>query len=272
MATGGLLRTLNEKRTRVVRGVARVHREGGTAKVIRVAAILTRKGLTRPAVVARRRMVDRRLGIETSDERTARDSVIERSVHHDGLRYMTTPSRQFRKAVDALGIEDLSSYTLVDYGSGKGMMLLLAARLGFGSAVGVELDDDLVDIAKENVRAYTAETPELARSIRVVQMDAALFELPPGPVVVFMYNPFGAATLRAVLARIEDSLHRDPRPLSLIYYNPVHKTVLDESELLCQTATTSRWVQYSHVGLTGSCRHRTPMAGLGTRAGLVQRG
>jgi len=41
-----------------------------------------------------------------------------------------------------------------------------------------------------------------------------------------MFNPFGPATLAAVLKRIRESLVKQPRKICVVYYNPLHLDVL----------------------------------------------
>jgi len=63
-------------------------------------------------------------------------------------------------------------------------------------------------------------------------MDATEFEMPPGPLVVFFFNPFGELLMSHVLANIRRSLEQTPRPLIIVYNNPVHRRILDGTEFL----------------------------------------
>ena len=47
-----------------------------------------------------------------------------------------------------------------------------------------------------------------------------------------MFHPFGPQTLSAVLSRLEQGLQTNPRHLRIVYVNPVHESVLKETEWL----------------------------------------
>jgi hypothetical protein len=53
-----------------------------------------------------------------------------------------------------LPIPDVSGYTFIDMGSGKGRMLLLAAEPPFRRIIGVEFASDLDALARSNVKTY----------------------------------------------------------------------------------------------------------------------
>jgi SAM-dependent methyltransferase len=121
---------------------------------------------------------------------------------------------------------DRSGMTFVDVGSGRGRAVLLAAEAGFGAAVGVEIEPSHHAQALENLRRYRG--PRTVRErIRLVHGDARELDVPAGPVVLFLYNPFGADLLRAVLDRVREALRASPRPAWVIYEAPVHRELLD---------------------------------------------
>lgn len=136
----------------------------------------------------------------------------------DGLPHIASDPDEFRNAVDALNT-DLSQFTFVDLGAGKGRALLLAARHGFRKIIGVEFSRELVEIAERNIRAaFSPASP----AISIIEQDAAMYDLPADPIVLFMYNPFGPKTMEAVARRTRASLEKNPRPLRVLYLNPFH--------------------------------------------------
>lgn len=50
--------------------------------------------------------------------------------------------------------------------------------------------------------------------------------------LVFLYNPFGEATMRRTVQRIGLSFHQRPRPMKLVCVNPEHENVLAEQPWL----------------------------------------
>lgn len=120
----------------------------------------------------------------------------------------------------------IDQYTFVDLGAGMGRAVLLAAEYPFRSVVGVELHPTLARIARRNMASWRAM--DLARApMRIFCQDAAEFELPFGPCVVFLFNPFGAPVLRRLLARWTRRLAGREDRLDLLYVNNEHDHVLE---------------------------------------------
>ncbi len=111
--------------------------------------------------------------------------------------------------------------TFVDLGAGMGRVVLHAARRPFRQIVGVEVSPALLEVAKENRAAYRGALA--CRDVRLVRADAATFAFPRGDVVVYLYNPFTAPVLDAVLARL--AAHRGD--VVIAYHTPVEAARLD---------------------------------------------
>ncbi len=103
----------------------------------------------------------------------------------------------------------------LDYGCGKGRAVIVAATLPFARVIGVELMDDLCDIARANVRK--AARSLVCKDVEIVAADATQYEVPDDATVIYFYNPFWDEVLAAVQERIRASLVRNPRKLSIVY-------------------------------------------------------
>lgn len=112
--------------------------------------------------------------------------------------------------------------TLVDVGAGLGRVVLHAARRPYRQIVGIELSPALVEVAKDNRSAYRGELA--CRDIRLVRADAATFSFPRGNLVVYLYNPFGAAVLAPLLDRLSADRRRD---VVLVYHTPIERAIVD---------------------------------------------
>ena len=51
-------------------------------------------------------------------------------------------------------------------------------------------------------------------------MDAAAFDFPPEPSVIFFFNPFSHAVMDRVVANLERSFEERPRDLYVVYCHP----------------------------------------------------
>ncbi len=142
----------------------------------------------------------------------------------DGLDYMPTRIRPLRKVLVALN--DDRDGVLVDYGCGKGRVLLVAAECGFSRCVGIEFMPELCKVARLNVARYQRKTGSKT-DIQIIQTDAAEYDVLADQTHFYFFNPFEARVLRSVLERIKQSLQRNPRRAYVIYNTPKHGQVVE---------------------------------------------
>ena len=133
------------------------------------------------------------------------------------FEYLPTRPNTIRKLLKSLPISDFSTYTFVDFGSGKGRVLLLAAELPFASVQGVELSPELHSRAIHNIGSARG-LRRRAGSIESTIQNAADYEFPDSDLVLFFANPFGPAVMRTVLDRAIASWKARPRDILLIFY------------------------------------------------------
>lgn len=145
-------------------------------------------------------------------------------------RYMPVRAAAFRDAVDAAEV-DPSRFTFVDMGCGKGAALILAIEAGFSRVIGVEFDGELAGICSENLRTSGTVRRSGARA-EVVHADAAAYELPSEPLVLFLYNPFEGPPLQQVADNLERSLREAPRDVRVIYLFPLERHRFDACDEL----------------------------------------
>lgn len=141
--------------------------------------------------------------------------------------YLPTSSPAFR-SIMRMFREDLSEFTFVDYGSGKGRTLLLAAEYPFRKIVGIEFAEELHALTLANIANYT-NPRQRCFDIESRMEDATIAPLPPGPCLIYLFNPFEEEALRKVVARIAESWHEDPRKMYLVYYKPKHPSVIEQN-------------------------------------------
>lgn len=106
----------------------------------------------------------------------------------------------------------------LDYGCGKGRAVVLAAMRPFQKVIGVELDDGMLDLARRNIARLQKRMR--CPNVSLVNADATQFDVPDDVNVVFMFNPFGGEVRQAVIHRIEASLHRLPRRITIFFLYP----------------------------------------------------
>jgi hypothetical protein len=211
--------------TLIFRRIAR-HGFIGTCKLIPVNARWAWRQL-RPSNLAERRReraLDRELGIDTARIVPKGVLLAETEITEEITFYQAVPLGIFEEMIACLP-PDLSSFSFIDMGSGKGRALVLAGRLGFGEAIGVELSTNLHRIAEKNLARVRRS---VGTNLRTLNMDARLFEFPAKPTVLFLNNPFGEDIVREVIVNIERARSDARYPVFLLYHWPVHKQALEE--------------------------------------------
>jgi hypothetical protein len=133
------------------------------------------------------------------------------------LHYAPTRTREFRRLMSKLDVSRKGAF--IDFGSGKGRVLLLASDYGFKRVVGVEFSPALCEIARANVAAYRQRRPGGA-PIAVIEGDAAEYNFRDDEDVFYFYSPFDGMVLAAVLDRIVASVRRRPRQVWILYNDP----------------------------------------------------
>ncbi len=134
----------------------------------------------------------------------------------DSLEYVPTDFVSLRKLMDKVGIE--KGDVFLDYGSGMGRVLIIAALYPFRKVIGVEMSSKLNAIAAQNIEKVRNKLK--CKRIDINESDAAEYKLPNDVTVIYFFNPFKGATLSTVLDNIEESINRFPRELTIIYKNP----------------------------------------------------
>jgi len=169
---------------------------------------------------------DQRYGVSTLEEVPVVDSDITGPNREHATAYQATHAQVLRDVLESLPV-DHATTSFVDIGSGRGRALLMAAEYPYASVIGVELSPDHCRIAEENLSRYRG--PRACTDVRVLCADACTFELPAGPTVFYLFNPFQRPVLERVLARIDASARTAPRPIHIAYCNPAAGTDLLEA-------------------------------------------
>jgi SAM-dependent methyltransferase len=237
--------SLRAKWRRFIFKIGALRREAGVWPAVRTGVSWAAAFVRKQYLEAEARLRDARTGLDTASDFPEAEHP-EDPMHDDAVHYMAVSPRIFRRVVRDLGVAP-AGYTFVDLGCGKGAALLAAADRGFASVVGVELNGRLVSVAQSNAAMYLQRGAAVS-PIEVIHGDVVDFEFPKGRTVVFMFNPFGADTLRTVLDTLEASLRENPRDVAIGYVSPVHAELLDRSPLFERLPSSSpRWAVYRSV-------------------------
>ena len=137
--------------------------------------------------------------------------------------YADSGGLEFDKIIAGFGITGEDA--IVDFGCGKGGVLISLSKFPFAKIVGVEIDPALVEIANRNLRTLNIS------NAMVECCDAAAF----GPLedynYFYFFDPFPCVVMQDVLNNIEQSIRIRPRKVTLIYLNPSCHDLVTSSDV-----------------------------------------
>jgi SAM-dependent methyltransferase len=168
-------------------------------------------------------VVDRYFNVSTggfvSNEELGTDA--REAVHYAAMPYLGV----FR-ALDAIPLPAAES-ALLDYGCGKGRVVVAAASRPYRQVIGVELTE-LSRTAEKNLAKMAHR---IATNVTITQCDAGAFVVPDDINVIYFYNPFRGSVLQRVIEQIRASHRRLPRAIHVVYFNCDHfdRAIADES-------------------------------------------
>lgn len=112
---------------------------------------------------------------------------------------------------------------LVDFGSGKGRIMVVAAHYGFKNITGVDFSPSLCREAENNIEKIKPLFP--TTNFKIICSDAANYSIENDTNVFFFFNPFDEVVMLQVVRKILTSLKKNPRKVYIVYVNPVHKEI-----------------------------------------------
>jgi len=121
----------------------------------------------------------------------------------------------------------IDEFTFLDIGAGMGRAMLVASQYRFRAVIGIEFNPTLARIGRRNITLWRAAGHALA-PLRMLCRDVTEFDLPAGPCVAFLFNPFGAPVLRRMLNRWTSALAQRSRHLDILYVNNEQESILEK--------------------------------------------
>lgn len=193
--------------------------------------------LLSPSVSRKQRLRRRRdrefdlyFGVETAGQIPAASVSGERKSALHSSPYRGSDPLVFNKVLQTLPIRH-HDFAFIDFGSGKGRALILAAQFPFRSVTGVEFSPELHEIARRNLAKLR---PKRRRCLKIecVHLNAMNYVLPDEPLVCYFNNPFDAAVMEPVVEILRSSYSSHPRPIVIAYYNPKEASLFSKAAWL----------------------------------------
>jgi 16S rRNA G966 N2-methylase RsmD len=135
-----------------------------------------------------------------------------------GNYYEGTNAYIFQKMISQVRLEP-SRVTFVDFGSGKGKAMFMAAERGFRKVIGVEFSIELVETCRRNLEIFKAKSKSKTE-FEILHMDAAEYEIPADANLLFFSNPFNEELTSKVIGNILRSHDQSPRETWVVHLHP----------------------------------------------------
>jgi SAM-dependent methyltransferase len=206
---------------------------GFVARVGKVPQEVIRRWKARPEMkrfieTERNEGFDAKHGTETTSTHRYVARLTTAATAHNATVYWPTSVRQFdvmfddamHHPVPSCRVDPMNT-TFVDIGCGKGRGLMVAAERGFPQLIGVDFAEEFCDIARRNIGLYEGGT--FADRITVVHADVLTWQIPAGPLLVYLFHPFDGVVTAGFAKLLADSLRSSPRRCTVVYLNPVHE-------------------------------------------------
>lgn len=124
-------------------------------------------------------------------------------------------------------IEEKVSGAVVDFGSGKGRIMAVAAFYGFENIKGIEFAAALSVEAQKNIDLIRPKYPDT--NFAIITGNALNYKVERDDDVFFFFNPFDEKIMLQVVKNILDSLKANPRKVYVVYINPLHKEIFESA-------------------------------------------
>lgn len=135
-----------------------------------------------------------------------------------GNYYEGTNAHIFHKMIARVRLDPAQS-TFVDFGSGKGKAMFMAAERGFRKVIGVEFSIELVETCRKNLEIFKARSRSRT-AFEILHMDASKYPIPAEANLLFFSNPFNEELTNKVIENILRSLAESPREIWVVHLHP----------------------------------------------------
>lgn len=137
-----------------------------------------------------------------------------------GNKYQPSTDK-LRKVLKKFNITNNDS--IIDIGCGKGKAMFLMSKYKFKKIYGIDLSQELVDIANRNFSILKIN------QCKAIKNDATTFKNYDEFNYFYIFNSFPEKIFIKVIENIQESIKRKPRKCIFIYLNPVCSDYLEKN-------------------------------------------
>lgn len=171
---------------------------------------------------------DRRFNVETAGTEEPGFLTAEHDLKFHARGYEPVTERMMRALLEMLPDTDLVSYSFIDFGSGKGRALFVAAEYPFRQIIGLEYSQELHEVASRNVATYRNPVKNVSISRRCAWMQR------PSGCRNIINNPFDESLIARTASNIDGSVRAFPRPCFIIHLHSYYPDPIDALSGWCR--------------------------------------
>jgi 2-polyprenyl-3-methyl-5-hydroxy-6-metoxy-1,4-benzoquinol methylase len=142
------------------------------------------------------------------------DNLIHASIYQGANYFLIEKAFGYLRSMNA-------NHSIVDFGSGKGRVLVVAAHYGFRNITGIDFAKALCISAEQNINQIQSLYP--STQFTVICDDVINYKIKGDENVFFFFNPFDEVVMLQVIKKILKSLKEKSRQIFIVYINPLHK-------------------------------------------------
>lgn len=193
-------------------------------------------------------LFDWKYGVETRSRVSLTDLSIDSESKTLGRNYGPSDPGIFKEMLSCIKIKH-EEFTFIDFGSGKGRVVLMASELPFKRIIGVEFSAELNEAARNNIGHYKSRTQK-CRNIALIESDVTAYQLPLERAILYLFNPFNELIMQRLLANIQASLAECPREVFVasLYCAPEVNELLESAGFLNKVASADYYSIYQNRG------------------------
>ena len=168
------------------------------------------------------RIFDYKYNVNTHKDSYLKDLKFNSINKKEACDYETIAIFSIKKILNNIEIDKKDIF--VDFGCGKGRVLLIASRYNFNKIIGIEFSPELISIALANIERCKNYSNFSIDKIKIIEEDVLHYNFSNNETVFYLYNPFSNIILNRLCENIVKSFISNPRRILIIYVNPNSRT------------------------------------------------
>ena len=160
--------------------------------------------------------IDMSLNVKTS-------KCVKLNEHDNIINFMYEPSPyiQLKEIFDKYPPNENDH--LIDFGCGKGRVLIMAAKYGCKNLYGIDISSCLLDVAKDNLEKCKEKNPEIKFELYCDDAKKYVFDYRINK--VFFFNPFQLRVFLHIFNSLSRSLEEYPREVTVYFCGASESTI-----------------------------------------------